>query len=109
MTQMQRLIAYFGDFRTGDWSDKARHAVAKNAYRLRERSEPDNRIRYRERQEIIYACTSADRQRWHEADTGLIIRQLDMTEEWVIQVVNTKRDALANLMRAHDPNLPPKA
>jgi hypothetical protein len=109
MTQMQRLIAYFGDFRTGDWSDRARHAVAKNAYRLRERSEPSNRIKYRERQEIIYARTSADQQRWHEVDTGLIIRQLDMTEEWVLQVVNAKRDALADLIRARDPNSPPKS
>ena len=109
MTQMQRLIAYFGDFRTGDWSDKARHAVAKNAYRLRERDQPHNRIRYRERQEIIYARTYADRQRWHEVDTGLIIRQLDLAEERVVQVVNAKRDVLADLMRAHDPNSPPKA
>jgi hypothetical protein len=109
MTQMQKLIAYFGDFRTGDWSDRARHAVAKNAYRLRERSEPSNRIKYRERQEIIYTRTSADRQRWHETDTGLIVRQLDMTEEWVIQIINTRRDALADLMRARDPNPSPKA
>jgi hypothetical protein len=109
MTQMQRLIAYFGDFRTGDWSDKARHTVAKNAYRLRERNEPNNRIKYRKRQEIIYARAKADQQRWHEADTGLIIRQLDMVEEWVTQVVNAERDVLADLMRAHDPNSPPKA
>jgi hypothetical protein len=35
MTQALRLISYFGDFKTGDWSGKARHAVTKNAYRLR--------------------------------------------------------------------------
>jgi hypothetical protein len=109
MTQMQRLIAYFGDFRTGDWSDKARHIVAKNAYRLRERSEPNNRIKYRERQEIVYARTSADQQRWHGADTELVIRQLDMAEERVMQVVNAKGDVLADFMRAHDPNSPLKA
>jgi hypothetical protein len=109
MTQMQRLIAYFGDFRTGDWSDKARHTVAKNAYRLRERNEPNNRIKYRKRQEIIYARAKADQQRWREADTGLIIRQLDMAEEWVTQVVNAERDVLADLMRAHDPHSPLKA
>ena len=103
------MIAYFGDFKTGDWSDKARHTVAKNAYRLRERSEPNNRIKYRERQEIIYARVKADQQRWREADTGLIMRQLDMAEERVTQVVNAKRDVLADLMRAHDPNSPPKA
>jgi hypothetical protein len=55
MTQAQRLIGYFGDYKTGDWSDKARRIVAKNAYRLRERGEPNNRIEYRKRQEIIYA------------------------------------------------------
>jgi len=109
MTQMQRLIAYFGDFRTGDWSDKARHTVAKNAYRLRERNEPNNRIKYRKRQEIVYARTNADQRHWHEADTGLIIRQLDMAEEWVAQVVSAERDALADLVRAHDPSSPPRA
>jgi hypothetical protein len=98
MTQMQRLIAYFGDFRTGDWSDKARHTVAKNAYRLRERDEPNNRIRYRNRQEIVYAHTSADQQRWHEADTELIIRQLDLAEVRVAQVIGAERSAFANLV-----------
>jgi hypothetical protein len=109
MTQMQRLIAYFGDFKTGDWSDKARHIVAKNAYRLRQRSEPNNRIKYRKRQEIVYARAKADQRRWHEVDTELIVRQLDMAEEWVTRVVNAERDVLADLMRAHDPNSPPKA
>src|SRR5262249_52155731 len=51
MTQAQRLIGYFGDYKIGDWSDKARHIVAKNAYRLRERSELHNRITYRKRKE----------------------------------------------------------
>jgi hypothetical protein len=32
-----------------------------------------------------------------------------MVEEWVTQVVNAERDVLADLMRAHDPNSPPKA
>jgi uncharacterized protein DUF5906 len=108
MTQMQRLIAYFGDFRTGDWSGKARHTVAKNAYRLRERNEPNNRINYRKRQEIVYACTKTDQQRWHGADTELIIRRLDMAEERVTQVVNAERDVLADLMRERDPNSPLK-
>jgi hypothetical protein len=109
MTQMQRLIAYFGDFRTGDWSDKARHTVAKNAYRLRERSEPNNRITYRKRQEIVYASTNANQRRWYEVDTGLIIRQLDIAEDRMVQVINANRDVFADLMRAHDPNSPPKA
>jgi hypothetical protein len=108
MTQMQRLIAYFGDYRTGDWSDKARHTVAKNAYRLRERDESHNRIMYRKRQEIVYARASADQRRWHKADTGLIMRQLDIAEDRVTQVINAERDVLADLMRAHDSNSPPK-
>ena len=104
MTQMQRLIAYFGDFKTGDWSDKARHTVAKNAYRLRERSEPNNRIKYRKRQEIIYARTNADQLRWRGVDTELIIRRLDMAEERVTQVVNAERDVLADLIRTQSLN-----
>jgi hypothetical protein len=110
MTQMQRLIAYFGDFKTGDWSGKARHTVAKNAYRLRERNEPNSRIMYRKREEIIYARTNADQRRWREVDTELITRQLDIAEDRVVQVINAKRDALADLMHAQDdPNSPPKA
>jgi hypothetical protein len=103
MVQMQRLIAYFGDFRTGDWSGKARHTVAKNAYRLRERGEPHNRIKYRKRDEIIYARTNADQRRWREAETGLITRQLDIAEERVTQVINAERDVLADLMRTRRP------
>jgi hypothetical protein len=109
MAQAQRLIAYFGDFRTGDWSGKAQHTITKNAYRLRERNEPNNRIKYRKRQEIVYACTNADQLRWHEVDTELIIRQLDMTEERVAQIINAERDVLADLMRTHSPNSPPEA
>ena len=108
MTQMQRLIAYFGDFKTGDWSGKARHTVAKNAYRLRERNEPNNRIKYRKRQEIVYACAKTDQQHWHGVDTELIIRQLDIAEERVTQVINAERDVLADLVRERDPNSPLK-
>jgi hypothetical protein len=108
MTQVQRLIAYFGDFKTGDWSDRARHTVAKNAYRLRERSEPNSRIRYRKRQEIVYARTNADQLCWCGVDTELIARQLDIAEERVTQVVNAERDVLADLIREqHHPNSPP--
>jgi hypothetical protein len=89
MTQVQRLIGYFGDYKTTDWTDKARHAVAKNAYRLRERIEPNNRIEYRKRKEIIYARTKADQHLWRPADTGLIIKQLDRTEEMIARLVNT--------------------
>ena len=89
MTQAQRLIGYFGDYKTGDWTNMARHTVAKNAYRLRERGEPNNRIKYLKRQEIIYARTEADRQRWRPADTAMIVAQLDLTEAMIVRLVNT--------------------
>ena len=89
MTQVQRLIGYFGDYKTGDWSDKARHTVAKNAYRLRDRNEPNNRIEYRKRQEIVYARTKADQRSWRPADTKMIIKQLDLAEAMIVRLVNT--------------------
>jgi hypothetical protein len=92
LTQAQRLIGYFGDFKTGDWPDKARHTVAKNACRLRERSEPNNRIRYRKRQEIIYACAEPERRRWRRADNAMIAAQLDRTEAMIVRLVNTGQD-----------------
>src|SRR5215469_8557081 len=52
MAQGQRLIGYFGDYKTGEWTNMARHIVAKNAYRLRGRDEPNNRIEYQSRREI---------------------------------------------------------
>jgi hypothetical protein len=89
MSQAQRLIGYFGDYKTGEWSDKARHVVAKNAYRLRERYEPNNRIMYRRGHEIVYARTNTDQQRWHPADTKMIIAALDRTEAMIVHLVNT--------------------
>ena len=59
----------------------ARHTVAKNAYRLRERGEPNNRIKYLKRDEIIYARTAEDQKRWHAADKEMIVAALDRTEE----------------------------
>src|SRR5262249_35622940 len=93
ITQMLRLAAYFGDFKTGDWQDKVRHAVAKNAYRLRERDEPDNRIKYRARREIVYARTRNERQRWRPADKEMIVAALDRTEERINHVINAEGDA----------------
>ena len=87
MTQAQRLIGYFGDYKTGDWTNMARHTVAKNAYRLRERGEPNNRIKYLKRKEIIYARTAADQKRWHGADKEMIVAALDRTEEQIACVV----------------------
>jgi hypothetical protein len=93
MTQAQRLIGFFGDYKTGDWSDKARHTIAKNAYRLRERNESNNRIKYLKKHEVIYARTKADQRSWHTADTAFIIEQLDkaerMAERMIVRLVNT--------------------
>jgi Family of unknown function (DUF5906) len=89
MTQAQRLIGYFGDYKTGEWTNMARHVVAKNAYRLRERSEPNNRIEYGSRREIIYARTKADQRSWHPADTKMIIKQLNMAEAMIVRLINT--------------------
>ena len=106
MTQAQRLIGYFGDFKTGDWPDKARHTVAKNAYRLRERNESHNRIKYRNRKEIVYARTRAEQRRWHETDMRMIVAALDRAEERVTQVISGERDMFADFKRAQDPNSP---
>jgi hypothetical protein len=106
MTQAQKLIGYIGAHSGGDWSDRARHTVAKNAYRLRERGEPDNRIRYRKRLEILYSRTRAEQRKWRTADTRVIIAALDRAEERITQVINAERDVLADLMqrRAQDPD-----
>jgi hypothetical protein len=106
MTQMQRLIACIGAYTGGDGSDRTRHTVAKNAYRLRERDEADNRIRYRKRQEVIYARTRAEQRRWHKADTRVIIAALDRAEERVMQVVNAEHDPLADLAHRQRPEAP---
>lgn len=89
MTQAQRLIGYFGDYKTGEWTDKARHTVARRAYRLRERGEPNNRIKYLKRDEIIYARTKVDQRSWRPADTPMIVKQLGRTEAMIVRLVNT--------------------
>jgi hypothetical protein len=87
MTQAKRLIGYLGDYASGDWSDRALHTVAKNAYRLREESEPGGRVRYRNRREIVYASTGTERRRWLPADKAMIVAQLDRTEEQIARVL----------------------
>jgi hypothetical protein len=81
--------------------------VAKNAYRLRERDEADNRIRYCKRQEIAYARTRDEQRRWRGADTKMIVAALDRAEERVTQVINAERDAFADFMGADNSNSPP--
>ena len=95
-TQVLRLITYFGTY-TGSDADRARHIVAKQAYRLRRRDEPNNRIMYRKRQEIVYARTKTEQFRWCAADTAMIVAALDRTEERVARVVNVERGAFADL------------
>jgi hypothetical protein len=96
MTQAQRLIGYFGNYASGDWSNQALHTIAKNAYRLRK-----GRIRHRKRREIIYARTEAERRRWLPADKAMIIAALDRTEERVVRVINTGQiDIITQLKEA---------
>jgi hypothetical protein len=89
MTQVQKLIGCFGAYASGDWVNMARHTVAKNAYRLRERGEPNNRIVYLKRREIIYARAAEDQKRWHGADTEMIVKTLDRTEKQVTRVIHS--------------------
>jgi hypothetical protein len=72
------------------------------------RGEADNRIKYRNRQEVIYARTRPEQRHWREADTRMIVAALDRAEEWVTQVIGGERDAFADFMRAQDPNSPPE-
>ena len=83
MTQAKRLVGYFGAYASGDWSDRALHTIAKNAYRLR-----DGRIRHRKRREIVYARTEAERRRWFPADKAMIVAALDRTEERIGRVIS---------------------
>ena len=89
MTQALKLIGYFGDYKTGDWTDKARHAVAKNTRRLRERGGANNRIKYLKRHEVIYAGTAEEQKGWYPADIEMIVKQLDRTEAMIVRLVNT--------------------
>ena len=91
-TQAKRLIGYFGDYASGDWSDRALHTIAKNAYRLF-----DGRIRYRKRREIVYAHTEAERRRWRPADKAMIVAALDRTEERIVRVINTEGNDLSDI------------
>ena len=71
----------------------ARHTVTKNAHRLRERSESNNRIAYRNRKEILYARTAEERKRWQAADKEMVVAALDRTEERVAKVISAGREA----------------
>jgi hypothetical protein len=88
MTQAKRLIGYFGDYASGDWSDRALHTVSKNAYRLRDEHEPGGRIRHLKRREAVYACSEIERRRWRRVDKAMIVAQLDRTEEQVKRTIS---------------------
>jgi hypothetical protein len=98
MTQAKRLIGYFGDYASGDWSNQALHAIAKNAYRLRD----GRRIRHHKRKEIVYARTEAERRRWLPADKAMIVAALDRTEKRVVYIINSggQIDIVAQLKEA---------
>ena len=76
-----------------------RHAIAKRAYRRRERDEPDNRLKYRGRQEIIYARTEPERRRWRPADREMVVAALNRTEEQITRIMRSDNDPLASLAR----------
>ena len=88
MTQAKRLIGCFGDYASGDWSDRALHAVAKNAYRLRNAGEPGGRVRHNGRREIVYARTKAERRQWLPAEKAVVIKQLKRTEERIARILS---------------------
>ena len=79
-----------------------RHAIAKRAYRRRERDEPDNRLRYRGRLEIVYARTEPERRRWRPADREMVVAALNRTEEQIAQIMRSDTDPLAGLARDSD-------
>ena len=97
LTQAERLVGWFGHF-AGD-GDRVRHAIAKRAYRRRERDEPDNRLRYRGRLEIVYARTEPERRRWRPADRKMVAAALNRTEEQIAQIMRSDTDPLAGLAR----------
>lgn len=109
ITQAKKLIGYLGDYTAGDWSDRALHTIAKNAYRLHERGEPYGRIRYRGRKEAVYARTEAERRRWLSADKAMLIAALDRTEERIVRIVNKGNDDLDIGARLRElPRKPPE-
>jgi hypothetical protein len=96
MTQAKRLIGYFGDYASGDWSDKSLHIIAKHSYRLRERA----RIRHLKRREAVYARTEAERRRWLGADKAMIVAALDRTEGRVARVASSGQIDIAARLKA---------
>jgi hypothetical protein len=105
MAQAKRLIGYFGRYTSGDWSDRAQHAIAKNAYRLR-----NGRTRHNGRREVIYARTKVEQRRWQAADKRMVLKALDDAEKRITRVVDAGIDELRDLAEqmkaASDPKGP---
>ena len=99
MTQALRLIGYFGDYKTGEWtnrpgtpSPRTPTGCASGASRTTASGIA--------KQEILYARTAEDQQRWRAADKEMIVAPLDRTEERVVRIVSLDVDDLADLARA---------
>ena len=100
LTQAERLVGWFGRLAGGE--DRVRHAITKRAYRRRERGEPDNRLKYRGRQEIVYARTEPERRRWRPADRDMVVAALNRTEEQIVRITRSENDALSNFTRERE-------
>jgi Family of unknown function (DUF5906) len=103
MTQAKRLIGYFGDYASGDWTDKVLHIVAKQGYRIYGRA----RFRYRGRREPVYALTAAERRKWLPANKESVPAVLEQTEKRVAEVFSDKdsdlRDMAAQIIELRKP------
>ena len=84
----------------GGNQDRAKHTITKRAKRLRDRGEPYDRIWYRNRQDILYARTAGERQRWRAADRELVVAALERTEERVALVINAGAGDRAAFLKA---------
>jgi hypothetical protein len=99
MAQAKKLIGYFGSYAGGDWSDRAQHAITKNAYRLHE-----GRIRHNGRKEVVYARSATERRHWLPAEKAVILKALNDTEARITRIINTGdlNDLAARLKKGGD-------
>jgi hypothetical protein len=105
MAQAKKLIGYFGAYAGGDWSDRAQHAITKNAYRLH-----DGRTRHNGRKEVVYARTAAERRHWLPAEKAMVLKALNDTEMRIADIISTNKDMkdfATKLHEAANSNSPP--
>jgi hypothetical protein len=86
-TQAVRLISYFAGDQSAGSQDRARHTITKKARRLRDRGEPYDRFWYRNKQDLLYTRTEAERRRWRVADREMVVAALERTEAQVAKVI----------------------